>query len=245
MDTIQTNTKRELAFHYVLISTALILLYTGFYFSQPIITTIGGAFIGASISSVYSRFADKDIINSFGLLSQPQKFTSEESAIKEFRRKWHMYYVNRNKGSYVWRHIVVDFSKATIPGYLNTNEKNENPGGKEYEFNVEAGVRGNKLITIHTIKGKENLIRIFPSINNEAMDGYYFGFVCLTTLDNTRLLGATILADNSLEFGEAPLINDPELMKKLDKRWYEGIKKLNFDLMATPSGLLQVNVNDE
>jgi hypothetical protein len=77
------------------------------------------------------------------------------------------------------------------------------------------------------------------------MDGYYFGFVCLTTLDNTRLLGATILTDNSLEFGETPIINDPELMRKLDKRWYEGIKKLNFDLMATPSGLLQINVNDE
>jgi hypothetical protein len=78
------------------------------------------------------RSSDKDIINSFGLLSQSQKFTSEELAIKEFRQKWHMYYVNRNKGSYMWRHIDVDFSKVTIPGYLNTNEKNENPGGKEY-----------------------------------------------------------------------------------------------------------------
>jgi hypothetical protein len=155
-----------------------------------------------------------------------------------------MYYVNKIDGKYLWRHAPCDFSKVSIPGYLNTNEKNTTHLGKEYSFNVEAGIRGNKLITIHSIKGKENLVRIFPSINDEAISGFYCGFVCLTTIDSTRLIGPTILAEDSSRFGEETVIDDPAKMKELDNFWYSEIKKLNFELIPMPSNLVNIPILD-
>jgi hypothetical protein len=165
------------------------------------------------LASLFSRWANKDIIENFGILSKSAKFTSDEEAVKKFRKNWHMYYVNRELGEFFWRHIPCDFTKVPIPGYLHTKEKNFLTDGSEYFFEVEAAIRENVLISIHSIEGKDNLVRIFPSIKNESLSGYYCGFICLTTLDNTGLLGPTILAKDSSKFGEEPTIKNPQLCK--------------------------------
>lgn len=250
MSIMQSDFKGYTGLNIGLIFGGFCLITAGYLLSQPLAIAIGGTFFGASLGSLFGRIANKDILENFALFSQP-RMTSEEKDIQRFRQKWHLYYVNRYKDKYFWRHSDCDLSKVSIPGYLNTNEKNKMLDGSEYTFNVEAGVRGNKLIMIHSIEGKEKTIRIFPTTFNESIDASYCGFVCVTTWDNTRLIGPTILVkdpskitEDLLKIGENPTINDPKIMKEMDDFWYKGIKRLNCDLLATPSGLIQVQVND-
>ena len=118
------------------------------------------------------------------------------------------------------------------------------PDGKEYSFNIEAGIRNEALITIHNIDQKEPLIRVFPNIKfDNRMRKIYCGFVICTTLDHTRLIAPTILTYEPNLFGEVKNgeITDPEKIKEMNNKWCEGIADMDFECLFTPSDLLKIN----
>lgn len=238
LNIIKSALKGYIGAYIVLAVSGFCFLVFGYHFSINWVTAIGGTFFGACLGSLFGRFANQDIIKNFALLSQP-KLTSFEEDIKPFKEKWHIYYViKKENNEYVWRHIPCDFSKSSVPGYLVTKEKSKTVEGKEYSFSVEAGVRGNRLISIHTVDGKDKLIRIFPSTKDEAMKGFRFGFVCLTALNNSQLIAPTILAISSEKFGEDYVIDNPLKMKELDDCWCQGMENMHYKMYPILSHLL-------
>lgn len=96
--------KRDTSYHIAFIIVGLGLLIIGYVIQtnsviSNILISSGGAFIGASLGLLFGRAADKEITHEFGLLSNPQKFTTQETQIEEYslRKKWHIYYVNKDK----------------------------------------------------------------------------------------------------------------------------------------------------
>lgn len=234
-------------FYLALLLVGFVLSVYGDQENQAMITSLGGILLGVSISSFFTKLADAEIIYEFGLLSHP-KLTSDENLIEKYKlrdKPIHMFYINKLNDGYKWLHIPCDFSKVSIPGYLNINENNELPNGDKYSFNIEAGVREETLISIHTIDQKELLIRVFPDIKyDNSMSKIYCGFVIFTTLDTkgTRLIAPTILTREQDRFGkvEKGEIKNPEQVKEMNRLWCEAIEKLQFEFLVTRSELQKI-----
>ncbi|PAV11995.1 hypothetical protein ASJ81_08135 [Methanosarcina spelaei] len=230
MTAMESHLKGYTGLNIGLIFGGFCLLVAGYFLSIPLFTAIGGTFFGASLGSLFGRMANKDIIENFGLLSQPQKFTSEEANITLFRKEWHMYHVTKINGEFVWRYTLYDFSKESVPGYLQASVTIASPYDNTAQNHiVEAGIRKNKLVTLITAcEGDEAGIHIFPRVEHTFRSDYC-GIVDLTTWDDTPSISPVIIVSKP-KYGTEPTIRDPEA-KELDEFWISRMKTYGFDLL--------------
>lgn len=210
-----------------------------------IISTFGGSFVGASLSSLLSRKGNNDIINNFALLNQTQKLTSEDAKLEFFRDKpiWHMYHVTRLRdGKLVWRYTLYDFSHVNVPGYLQAHLKISHPENGEKQNRIaEAAVRNNKLIILKNNNKKSYEtpaeICIFSNPEQTWADEYY-GIADITTWHkNLSLSPVILLADSYFKkknYGNEGTITDLETIKKMNEEWKSEMKKLHYDLLPLP-----------
>lgn len=171
-------------------------------------------------------------------------FTSNESNIKDFRRTWHMYHITKLDGKFIWRYMLIDFSKVPFQDHLKTNVKVISPEDDEQNHNVEAssedeknyiveaGVRGTILTILTTASiGYDTGTFVFPCLTQNVKNEVYYGIACISmTYDYTPIISSAILADKPL-YGEDPTIRDKHISKKIYEKWLFEMEKRKHDLL--------------
>lgn len=193
-----------------------------------LLTSVGSAFLGASIASVFGRLGAEELLRYIkSLLNKAfaPKFTSEESAVVQYRRRWYTYNISQKNGAFCWRCIILDFTRSKVADRLATDIQLTDRRGQPHRYYVEAGIRDVRFIVFyHPEKGREPVgMDIVPLMGLEFL-GNHSGISIVQAWDGNHSIIPVIFSPGPLygvnSNGDIP----EELSKKFDDEWRKGMR---------------------
>ena len=196
-----------------------------------LLTSIGSAFLGASIASVFARLGAEDLLRSIrSTLNKvfAPKFTSDEKLVQQYRRRWYTYNISQKDGVFCWRCVIIDFSRSTAHDRLATDIQLADRWGKPHRYSVEAGVRDGRFIVFyHPERGCEPVgMDILPLMGLDFL-GVHSGMGVIQAWDGNHSVVPVIFSPTSLHGVNSNGDILPELAKDFDDEWLTGMKLIS------------------
>lgn len=140
-----------------------------------------------------------------------EEFSSNPSAIKEYKEKeFHYYHLTKVDGRSEWREDTLIFNQHPSPGKLIAIGHNTNrPGGGIIKYQCEAIVRGENLVMLRSPRvlaskkvAKEYTVAVFPKMDNPYLSPYYAGIAFKTSFDDEHITVPCLLSEIAIPIKE-------------------------------------------
>lgn len=196
-----------------------------------ILSSVGGAIFGASLSLLLADISGKDAVNETkNILSSylNNDLSSLEESIKIYRTKWHHYHVTKMNDRYIWRHRIYDFSCYDIPGQLKAEIVAKDKRGYDHSYIVKAGVRDQRFFFFEkaAVGSEPTIIEVYPSMGLE-LQGVHCGLGFMRTWDGNDVAFPCMMSRNPvIEFFEENDIPE-QFFDDLDLLWKGEFTNLN------------------
>lgn len=194
-----------------------------------LLTAVGGGIVGATISLLVTGSSDRDTLQKIRSVvedSLQSTLISEESSLIPVRRRWHHYFVTTIDERNVWQYERYDFDLSLTVGSVVIAITVESTAGLKIKYQVEAGVRGDRLIILSTMIGGDE--PVFTEIYPQFLDfkSEHFGIVLMQNWDGFNTLTKAILSRTELfEAAEGTVAEEHFAM--LEAKWERGFARHN------------------
>lgn len=189
-----------------------------------LLTAVGGGIVGATISLLVTGSSDRDTLRAIQDVVQESlhsSLISDEHRLAPVRRLWHHYFVTTVEQQNVWRYECYDFTLSRGVGSVNVTIAVDDEQGLMHTYEVEAGVRGDRLIIFSTKSGGDEPVctEVYPQFLD--FKAHHCGIVLMQNWDGFNTLTKTILS--RIELFEAAEGTVPkEHYALLNERWERG-----------------------
>lgn len=189
-----------------------------------LLTAIGGGIVGATISLLVTGGSDRDTLRTIRQVvegSLHSTMISDESALAPVRRCWHHYFVTTIDEKTVWRYERYNFHLSLAVGSVAIAIAVEDENGLGHRYQVEAAVRGDRLIILSSMIGGDE--PVFTEVYPQFLDfkTQHYGIVLMQNWDGYNMLTKTILSRAPLFDAEEGTVAE-EHFKMLEEKWQRG-----------------------
>jgi hypothetical protein len=180
----------------------LILIAWGVTYKVEIYSNIliafGSGILGAGISTIFSLLGNTEIIDALNPTLK-NDIISEENNVKDFRQKFHFYWVTKIENRQTWYHAIINFKEYNILGRLKGDYFIFTKSKNLLKYHVVGGVRGKILVlSIQPINSKEpEIIAIFPDFGLKFRDNIS-GYVFHETYDGKEIIAPAIISSQNI-----------------------------------------------
>lgn len=188
-----------------------------------ILSSLGGAIIGAVISAALATIDSRTILNSIRSSIQAD-FRSTESLLPDFRGKWHIYHATSKDRKPIWSYAIADFSNTSFPGSLFSKIYLLNLNGKKKKYEITAGIRDVRFVLLLKGRGEPCTVAVYPSVGKDYGDEHC-GIWVHETWDGKPSISATIISAKPLRgVTKVGDITDEEKLTILNNFWAKNFK---------------------
>jgi hypothetical protein len=195
-----------------------------------VLTAIGGGIVGAVISIMVARAADRETLTRITSVlegSLTSSLRSENSRLASARQLWHHYYPTTLRGEHVWRYEQYPFHLSAHIGSLAVEIDVQTDNSLNQKYLVEAFVRHERLTIVSRKVGDEAnvFVEVYPQFDGELSE--YFGVGFVRTWDATNIVTKVILSRLPLVPTTTEGTLAAEFFPVLDEMWERNFTRLN------------------
>src|SRR5882757_4028382 len=187
-----------------------------------VLTAVGGGIVGAVISIMVARAADRETLTHISNVlegSLTNSLRSDNSRLAPARQLWYHYYPTTLRGERIWRYEQYPFHLSAHIGSLAVEIDVQTDISPTQKYLVEACVRHERLMIVSRKVGYEAnvFVEVYPQFDGELTE--YFGVGFVRDWDATNIVTKVILSHLPLVPTTAEGTLATEHFATLDAHW--------------------------